>query len=102
MSIESVNECPGYAALHQQVNDLSDRLDRAVERQDALEKLATSVEVLASKQEKTEDDISEMKTDIKAILNKSGKRWDSVVDKIILAVVGALVAALLLKLGLPM
>ena len=77
------------------------RLDRMEQKQEALEKLASSLEVLAAKEERTERDIREIKEDVKTLVEKPGRRWEKVADKVILAVLGALMAALLLRLGLP-
>ena len=68
------------------------RIDELQEHQTALDRLATSVEVLATKQETVEGDVKEIKEDVKAITSKPGKRWDSVVDKLLAALVGAFVA----------
>ena len=48
--------------------------------------------MLATKQETVEGDVKEIKEDVKAITGKAGKRWDSVVDKLLAALVGAFVA----------
>ena len=75
------------------------RIDRLEERQDSLDKLVTSVAEMATKQNAMEGDISEIKSDVKKITEKSGLRWESIVDKIILAVVAAIVGAVMVKLG---
>lgn len=68
------------------------RINELQEHQTALDRLATSVEVLATKQETVEGDVKEIKEDVKTITGKAGKRWDSVVDKLLAALVGAFVA----------
>lgn len=75
------------------------RIDRLEERQDSLDKLVASVAEMATKQNVMEGDISEIKNDVKKITEKSGLRWESIVDKIILAVVAAIVGAVMMKLG---
>ena len=40
-----------------------------------------------------------LKTDVKKLIEKPGKRWDGVVDKVIFTIVGAIVAYLLAKGG---
>lgn len=77
------------------------RLDRLEAKQDALEKLSEAVAVLAERQGHTEANVMEIKADVKTLTEKPGKRWDKVVDKIILGIVGALIVALLIRLGLP-
>ena len=76
------------------------RIDRLEERQDNRDKLVSSVSVMAEKQERMEGDIGEIKTDVRTLTQKPAKRWDAIVDKVIMLVVGAVVAFLLAKIGL--
>ena len=76
------------------------RLDEMKRRQDNLEELITSVRVLAVRQESVESDVKEIKVDVKAMSAKSGKRWEAIVDKVILTVVTAVAAYMLARLGL--
>lgn len=71
------------------------RINELREHQSALDKLATSVEVLATKQETVEGDVKEIKEDVKTMTGKAGKRWESLVDKILAALAGAFVAWLI-------
>ena len=100
--MEEVELAEKLADLVNRSRSNTKRLDRLEARQDALEKLATSVEVLATKQEQTDKDIREIKADVKTLVEKPGRRWERIVDKIILAIVGALIVALLIRLGIPM
>lgn len=77
------------------------RLDRLEESTDAINRLATSVEVMAAEQKHQTKAISEVKDDVSAlsgkvdtIERKPAKRWDGLVDKVIYGVVGALVTAI--------
>jgi len=76
------------------------RIESLEKRQDDTEKLVTSVAIIAEKQKDMEGDVKEMKCDVKKLIEKPAKRWDGVVEKIIYAVVGAVVAYLLAKGGL--
>ena len=71
------------------------RINELTEHQAVLDRLVTSVEVLATKQETVEGDVKEIKEDVKTITGKAGKRWDSLVDKILAALAGAFIAWLL-------
>ena len=72
------------AEIDQRSKSNTHRLDKVEERQDNLDKLVSSVEVLATRQETVE-------TDVTALTAKPAKRWDGIVDKLIwLAVSGAL------------
>lgn len=68
------------------------RLAKVEERQDALDRLVTSVEVLATREEGVEKDVKEIKSDVKTLTSKPGKRWEGVVDKILAALAGGFVA----------
>lgn len=71
------------------------RINELVEKQEALNELATSVKVLATKQETVESDVKEIKEDVKTMTGKAGKRWDGLVDKLIAALAGAFIAWLI-------
>ena len=76
------------------------RLDDVERRQDNLDNLVSSVAIMAQEQEHIKDDVTEIKTDVKALSDKPGKRWDSIVDKSIWAVLAAMIAFLLGRMGL--
>lgn len=76
------------------------RIDELEKRADDTEKLVTSVAIIAEKQNQMEGDVKEMKGDVKKLVEKPGKRWDTAVDKVIYAVLLAVVAFLLAKGGL--
>lgn len=75
--------------------------------QETLRKLATAVEVLAGEQQHQTGKLSAMQTDLRtldgkldALEQKPGKRWDAVVEKLILVVASAVVTYFLTRLGL--
>lgn len=76
------------------------RLEEVEKRQDDQEKLISTVAVLASEQKTMKSDVQEIKTDVKNLAGKSGKRWDGLVDKIVWAVAAAVIAFLLARIGL--
>ena len=69
--------------IEQRGKSNSHRLDKVEIRQDNLDKLVSSVEVLATRQETVETDVKEIKSDVKALTEKPAKRWDGIVDKLI-------------------
>ena len=74
---------------------------KAVEgRQEDMTQLVTSVAAIAQKQQDMDGDVQEIKAEVKAINQKPAKRWESIVEKTILAAVGVLVAYVAVKLGL--
>lgn len=68
------------------------RIDKLVQRQDDLDKIATAVEVLASREQSVETDVKEIKSNVKELTTRSGKRWESLADKVIAVLAGAFVA----------
>lgn len=76
------------------------RLDEMEKRQDNLEVLATSVSTLAAKQACMEGDVKEIKADVKVLAAKPGRRWEAIADKTIWAVLAAVIAFLLGRVGL--
>lgn len=83
------------------------RIDDLEEDQKALNKLATSVAVMAQEQKTIRRDVAQSSEDIKAVRNSveqlraaPWKRWNKVAEKIILVAVGAIVAWLLALLGI--
>ena len=76
------------------------RIDELEKRADDTEKLITSVALIAEKQSHMEGDVKEMRSDIKKLVEKPGKRWDTAVEKVIYAFLLAVVAFLLAKGGL--
>lgn len=71
------------------------RIDELRDKVDNIADLTTSVKVLAEREERVESDVKEIKTDVKAITGKAGKRWEKVVDTILGALAGAFVAWLI-------
>ncbi len=76
------------------------RLDEVEKRQNNLDDLVGTVKVLYEKEERVESDVSEIKNDVKEIKEKPGKRWDGLIDKIILTIAAAVIGFVLAKLGL--
>lgn len=69
-------------------------------RQDNLDDLVTTVKVLAVREEAVESDVKEIKSDVKSLTEKPAKRWDGLVDKIILTIAAAVVGFFLAQFGM--
>lgn len=76
------------------------RIKKLEKEQEALNDLALSVKELATDQNYVKADLSEIKKDVKTLTDKPGKRWDSIVEKLIWAVLAAVVAFVLGRVGL--
>lgn len=68
-------------------------------RQNDLDELVSTVKVLAVREENVEIDVKEIKSDVKILTNKPAKRWEAVVEKVILVVVAAIVGFVLAQFG---
>ena len=75
------------------------RLDDVEKRQDNLDELVSTVKVLAVREENVETDVKEIKTDVKSLKDIPGKRWNSVIEKIICVVAGAVATYIMTKIG---
>ncbi|EGC8431273.1 hypothetical protein H9185_001152 [Listeria monocytogenes] len=76
------------------------RLDDMERRQDNLDDLVSTVKVLVVREEAVENDVKEIKNDVKSLTNKPGQRWDNLMDKIILVIASAIVGFILAQIGL--
>lgn len=69
------------------------RLDKMEERQDNLDKLVTAVAGVQKDLEHTQQDVGEIKGDVKAMMEDPKKHWDAAIVAIITGIVSALVGA---------
>ena len=76
------------------------RLNEVEKKQDDLTQLVTTVQVLATREEQVEKDLKEMKTDVKTLVGKPGKKWENLVSQIITLLVAAVIGFVLAKIGL--
>ena len=75
-----------------EIGSLKHRMDDVEKDQNALNELTASVRELAADQGNMKEDIREIKTDVKGLTSIPGKRWESLVDKLLFAVAGAVLA----------
>lgn len=76
------------------------RLDRLEESTEAIGRLATSMEVMAARQEQVVDTVGRLDSKVTALEEKPAKRWDGLVDKIVWAIAAALIGFVLAQMGL--
>lgn len=88
------------ASVEARCKSNSHRIDELEADNRALHQLATSVEVLATKQEAIEENVNEIKADVKSIKALPGSRWEAVVKGVITAILAGLIGFALAKLGL--
>jgi predicted nucleic acid-binding Zn-ribbon protein len=75
------------------------RIDEVEKRQDDLDELVSTVKILALREENVENDVKEIKDDVKNLTNKPAERWDSLVDKAIWGIAGAVIAFIMSQIG---
>lgn len=83
------------------------RIEKLELQTEAIASLATSVEVMVKEQvhqteaiERIEKSVDKLDGKVEVLEHKPAKRWESVVDKAIMTIVGAIVGYMLVKFGL--
>lgn len=87
-------------AVDQRSKSNGHQIEEIKKRQDNLDKLVQSVTALATEQEHIKEDVTEIKADVKSLTEKPAKRWDGIVDKLIWAVLAAVLGFVLARAGL--
>ena len=92
------------ALKQQQTEDRSirneGRIKKLEDESGVLHQLATSVAVMAEQLKSMNASVSHLTNEVEEMKEKPAKRWDSLVDKIIWGVAGAVVAYVLARIGL--
>lgn len=76
------------------------RIKKLENETNTLHKLATSVEVMAEQLKTMNNNFVSLRNDVESLKEKPAKRWDSIVDKVLWGVVGALLTYILSQIGL--
>jgi hypothetical protein len=76
------------------------RIEKLETSAEALNRLATNMEVMVEKQGQVADTVEKLDGKVTALESKPAKKWDAMVDKIAWAVVGAVIVFLLGQIGL--
>lgn len=88
------------AEIEQRSKSNTRRIEVLEEGQAQLHDLVTSVAVIAEKQNDMSGKISNIQDELKQLISKPAKRWESLIGYIIGAVVTALVSFLFFKIGM--
>ena len=75
------------------------RLAEVEKRQDNLDDLVSTVKVLAVREENVENNVKEIKSDVKSLTDKPAKKWDNLVNQVISILVAGIVGFILAKFG---
>ena len=76
------------------------RIKKLEGEHDVLNKLATSVAVMAEQIKTISSNVTTLKGDVEEMKEKPGKNWDAIVDKVLWALLAAVIAFLLGRIGL--
>ena len=76
------------------------RIRKLESERNALWELSASVSNLATRQGILEGDVKEIKTDVKTLAGKSGKRWDDLVSQAVAVLAAAVLGFLVSRFGL--
>ena len=85
--------------LEQRVGSNTRRIEGLERREETLNRLTTAVEVLATKQKSTWESVEKLNEKLDVLEQKPGRRWEGLVDKILLVLAGAFVSFLLIHGG---
>ena len=86
--------------LEESVKSNTNRIDILEQRQNTLDDLVGSVKVLAVREENVENDVKEIKQDVKTLSDKPAKKWDSMTETILAVIITALVTYMLSRIGI--
>lgn len=76
------------------------RIKKLEEENKALHQLATSVAVMAEQMKHMNQSVTTLTSEVEELKEKPGKRWESLVDKIIWAIAAAALGYILAQIGL--
>ena len=76
------------------------RIEDLEKKQDKFDEIVNSINILAVKEQNVENDVKEIKNDVKSLTMKPVKRWDGAVDKVIYTVIGIILAYLFSQVGM--
>ena len=76
------------------------RIDKLEEQYEVLNRLSTSVEVMATKLEAMNSTLQDVSLKVAEQAAKPGKRWDAIVEKALLLAIAAVVGYVLTQIGL--
>ena len=87
-------------AVEERSKSNTHRIDKLEESTEAINRIATSVEVIAERQVQMAGSVGELDEKVTALEQRPTKRWDSMVDKAIGVAVGVVVTYLLAQAGI--
>lgn len=100
MAVDELELERRITALEDRSKSNQKRLDKLERLQKTLTELVQSVATIAQKQADMDGDMKEVKADVKLLAEKPAKRWDAVVEKVLLTITAAIIGWVLWRLGI--
>lgn len=76
-----------------------ERINRIEDKQDEISEKLGRLPVIEQKQNDMDEKLNRVENLVKDVRDKPGKRWDAVVDKALLAAIGAIILYICSKIG---
>ena len=103
--LENEKRWADFSVRMKAIEDDNEVIYQRLNKQSALvqdiQQLSSSVAVLANNMKSMLDEQQRQNKRLEELEKKPVKRWDAVIDKIVMTVLGALIAFVLLQAGLP-
>ncbi|MBE6916855.1 MAG: hypothetical protein E7470_02955 [Ruminococcaceae bacterium] len=87
-------------SVEQRSKSNTHRIEKLESSTEAINRLATSMEVMVSKQEQVAETVEKLDCKVSSLENKPIKRFDGLIDKVVWSVCAAVIAFLLSRIGL--
>ena len=87
-------------AVEDRAKSNSRRIEKLEASTAAIHRLAASMEVMAEKQDRVADTVDKLDGKVTTLEGRSGRRWESLVDKVMLTAAAALVGFVLARMGI--
>ena len=97
MDLEHENR---LTAVEERSKSNTHRIDKLEHSHEVLNRLATSMEVMAEKQAQVASTVDKLDRKVTVLESKPGKRWENIVEKVIWLIVSALIGYALAKMGI--
>ena len=78
----------------------SHRLDEVEKKQNDLSELVGTVKVLATKEERVEKDVKEIKENVKTLIDAPAKKWETLIFETIKIVAAIVICFIFAKIGM--
>ena len=100
--------CPSEMEFNRRLQQAEDRcksnthrIDKLEQSTEAINQLAANMAVMVEKQDRVADAVDKLDGKVTVLESKPYKRWDGLVDKLILVAATAIVTYLLAQVGIP-